>query len=225
MRKYIQKFQSFWLKDLSFVLLLIMLLLVVFIVPVIMVNTVHGVFLFNTILLSVFLSGIFSTQNKWLVMISASLFILHLILRLLRFGENPYSFYVLENIIAILNTVVFIVINIRLLFRNESVNIYRIVGAINVYLLCALMGALLFEVINALSGVSVAGNISLKGTDEDYVHFIYFSLVSLTTVGYGDLYPISIEAKMLSVFLSVLGVLFPAVVIARLVGMSSYPKQ
>ena len=158
-------------------------------------------------------------------MISASLFVLHLTLRLLRFGENPYSFYVLENIIAILNTVVFIVINIRLLFRNESVNIYRIVGAINVYLLCALMGALLFEVINALSGVSVAGNISLKGTDEDYVHFIYFSLASLTTVGYGDLYPISIEAKMLSVFLSVLGVLFPAVVIARLVGMSSYPKQ
>lgn len=225
MRKFLQKFQSFWLEDLSFVLLLIMLLLVVFIIPVVMENSVHGVFLFNTILLSVFLSGIFSTRNKWLVTASASLFIFHFTLRLVRFGENPYSFYVLENIIAILNTIVFIVINMRLLFRNESVNIYRIVGAINVYLLCALMGALLFEVTNALSGISIAGNISLKGTDEDYVHFIYFSLVSLTTVGYGDLYPISIEAKMLSVFLSVLGVLFPAVVIARLVGMSSSPKQ
>ena len=225
MRRFLQKFQSFWLEDLSFVLLLVMLALMVFVVPIIMVNSTNGVLLFNTILLSLFGSGIFSTRNKWLVMTSASLFIFHCALRLVRFGDNPYSFYVLENVIAILNTIVFIVINMRLLFRNKSVNVYRIIGAINVYLLCALMGALLFEVINALSGVSIAGDVVLKGTDEDYVHFIYFSLVSLTTVGYGDIYPISIEAKMLSVFLSVLGVLFPAVVIARLVGMSSSPKQ
>src|SRR5690606_37447620 len=220
MRKLLHKFQSFWLEDLSFVLLLVMLVLVVFIVPVIMEDSKHGILLFNTILLSVFLTGIFSTCNKWLVLTSAGLFIFHCALRLVRFADNPYSFYVLENIIAILNTFVFIVINMRLLFRNESVNVYRIIGAVNVYLLCALMGALSFEVINALTGVSIAGNISLKGTDEDYVHFIYFSLTSLTTVGYGDIHPISIEAKMLPVFLSALGILFPSVVIARLVGMS-----
>lgn len=225
MLKFLHKLQSFWLEDLSFVLLLVMLALVVFVVPVIMENSTHGVLLFNTILLSVFLSGIFSTRNKWLVMASASLFIFHCSLRLVRFGDNPYSFYVLENIIAILNTIVFIIINMRLLFRNESVNVYRIIGAINVYLLCALMGALLFEVIHAVSGVSIGGDVSLKGTDEDYLHFIYFSLVSLTTVGYGDIYPVSIEAKMLSVFLSALGVLFPSVVIARLVGMSYAQKQ
>lgn len=220
MQKFLKKLQSFWLKDYSFVLLLVMLVLVVFIIPVIMENSEHGIFLFNTILLSVFLSGIFSTRNKWLVITSASLFILHCVLRLVRFGDNPYSFYILENIIAILNTIVFIVINMRLLFRNKSVNVYRIIGAVNVYLLCALMGALSFEVINALSDISIAGDVSLTGTDVDYVHFIYFSLVSLTTVGYGDVYPVSVEAKMLSVFLSALGALFPTVVIARLVSMS-----
>ena len=220
MQKFLEKLQSFWLKDYSFVLLLVMLVLVVFVIPVIMENSEHGIFLFNTILLSVFFSGIFSTRNKWLVITSASLFILHCVLRLVRFGDNPYSFYILENIIAILNTIVFIVINMRLLFRNKSVNVYRIIGAVNVYLLCALMGALSFEVINALSDISIAGDVSLTGTDVDYVHFIYFSLVSLTTVGYGDVYPVSVEAKMLSVFLSALGALFPTVVIARLVGMS-----
>lgn len=140
MRTYLKKFQSFWLEDLSFVLLLVMLLLVVFIVPIIMENNTNGILLFNTILLSVFLSGIFSTHNKWLVFASATLFVVHFTLRMVRFGDNPYSFYVLENIIAILNTIVFIIINMSLLFRNRSVNIYRIIGAINVYLLCALMG-------------------------------------------------------------------------------------
>lgn len=225
MKKFLSKFQSFWLEDLSFVLLLAMLLAVVFVVPIIMHKSTHGVALFNLILLSVFFSGIFSTRNKWLMSLSASLFVIHCLLRFVRFAENPYSFYVEENVVAILNTLVFIAINFSLLFRNESVNTYRIVGAINIYLLFALMGALSFEVINAVTGSSIAGDLVLKGTDEDYVHFIYFSLVSLTTVGFGDVFPASIEARIFSVFLSALGVLFPAVVISRLVGMSYAQKK
>ena len=72
-----------------------------------------------------------------------------------------------------------------------------------------------------LTGASIGGHVELRGTDEDYVHFIYFSLVSLTTVGFGDVYPINAAAKMLATALSTLGVLFPAIVIARLVGLAS----
>jgi hypothetical protein len=44
---------------------------------------------------------------------------------------------------------------------------------------------------------------------------------SLTTVGFGDIYAVSTSGKMLATFLSTLGVLFPAIVIARLVGLAS----
>jgi len=142
-------------------------------------------------------------------------------LRLIRYGENPFSFFVLENVIGIANTLVFVFINLRLLFRDGSVNAYRIVGAVNVYLLLALMGALTLEIIHAVTGVSIGGNVALKGTDDDYAQFIYFSLASLTTVGFGDIYAVSTSAKMLATFLSTLGVLFPAIVIARLVGLAS----
>jgi hypothetical protein len=107
------------------------------------------------------------------------------------------------------------------LFRDEVVNAYRIIGAINIYLLLALMGALTFEIIHATTGTSLGGNVSLSGSDSDYVHFIYFSLTSLTTVGFGDIYAVNTSARMLSTFLSTLGILFPAVVIARLVGLAS----
>jgi hypothetical protein len=220
-RNLIRKFQSYWLADASFVTLLIVLIAAVFVLPVIMEISGQGVLLFNILLLSVFFSGIFSTRSVALMSISAILFSIHLTLRLIRFGENPYSFFVLENVIGIANALVFIFINLRLLFRDQIVNSYRIIGAVNVYLLLALIGALTFEVIHAVTGTSVGGNVVLSGTDNDYIHFIYFSLASLTTVGFGDIYAMNTSAKMLATFLSTLGILFPAIVIARLVGLAS----
>ena len=221
MRNLISNLQSYWLADASFVTLLIMLITAVFILPVIVENSGHGVLLFNILLLSVFFSGIFSTRSVGLISTSAILFSIHLALRVIRFGENPYSFFILENIIGIANALVFIFINLRLLFRDQIVTAYRIVGAVNVYLLLALTGALTLEVIHAATGVSLGGNVALSGKDDDYVHFIYFSLASLTTVGFGDIYAVSTSAKMLATFLSTLGILFPAIVIARLVGLAS----
>lgn len=224
MRNLIEKLQSYWLADASFVTLLVMLVTAVFILPIIMELSGKGVLLFNILLLSVFFSGIFSTRSMGLIALSATLFSVHLALRLIRFGENPYSFFVLENVIAIANALVFIFINLRLLFRDQSVNAYRIVGAINVYLLFALMGALALEIIHAVTGSSIGGNVVLTGTDNDYPHFIYFSLASLTTVGFGDIYAVNVSARMLATFLSMLGMLFPAIVIARLVGLSFKPE-
>ena len=42
----------------------------------------------------------------------------------------------------------FIFINVRLLFRNVESNIFRVIGAVNVYLLFALMGAFAFEILS-----------------------------------------------------------------------------
>lgn len=221
MRSLISSFQSYWLADASFVTLLIMLIAAVFVLPVIMELSDHGVLLFNILLLSVFFSGIFSTRSVGLISVSAILFTLHLALRIIRFGENPYSFFVLENVVGIANALVFIFINLRLLFRDQIVNAYRIVGAVNVYLLLALTGALTLEVIHASTGVSLGGNVVLSGKDDDYIYFIYFSLASLTTVGFGDIYAVGTSAKMLATFLATLGILFPAIVIARLVGLAS----
>ena len=113
MRKLVAKLQSYWLGDASFVSLLVMLVAAVFVLPVIMELSSHGVLLFNVLLLSVFFSGIFSTRSVGLMSVSAILFGTHLALRIIRFGENPYSFFVLENVVGIANALVFIWINLR----------------------------------------------------------------------------------------------------------------
>jgi hypothetical protein len=59
------------------------------------------------------------------------------------------------------------------------------------------------------------------GTDIDYVHFIYFSLASLTTVGFGDITPITPPTRLASLALSVLGPLYIAVVLGVLISRFS----
>jgi hypothetical protein len=60
--------------------------------------------------------------------------------------------------------------------------------------------------------------IAQNGTG-DQGHFIYFSFITMTTVGYGDTTPISNAEPSLSVLEAVMGQLYLAVTIARLAGI------
>jgi hypothetical protein len=53
----------------------------------------------------------------------------------------------------------------------------------------------------------------------------YFSFVTLSTVGYGDITPVSKVARMLAAMEAITGLLYVAVLIARLVALYSSPKS
>lgn len=217
-RKAFSKFTDYWISDASFSLLLVILIFTVFILPILIdYGKVETIFV-NTVFLFLFFTGIWSSRHRGLILLTSLLFMTQLILRLLRFSDLPVEFYLLERVVGIANMTVFIFLNIKLLFRDNEVSVYRIIGAINVYLLVAILGAFVLEVIQIITGHSITGDEVLTGKDSDFVFYIYFSLVSLTTVGFGDYIPTQIMAKMLSVFLSTVGMLYPAVVIAKLVG-------
>ena len=48
------------------------------------------------------------------------------------------------------------------------------------------------------------------------VHFIYYSFVTITTVGYGDILPVSLTARAFSIVEMVVGQVYLVVLIARL---------
>lgn len=214
-------FTAYWLSDASFAVLLLILLFTVFVLPILIEYGHVQAFFVNTVFLFLFFTGIWSSRHNLLILVTSVLFMTQLGLRILRFTEYEVDFYLIERIVGVLNMVVFIFLNLRLLFRNHEVNIYRVIGAINVYLLVAILGAFLFEIIYLTTGSGIGGEVLLEGMDKDFALYIYFSLVSLTTVGFGDLYPIQVMSKMLSVFLSTIGILYPAVVIARLVSAAN----
>lgn len=224
MKKALHRIKDYWVSDASFVTLLLILFFIVFVMPLLIDHEYDSVLFLNIMFIVLFFIGIFSAKDKPLIVLTSILFLSHVVLKFIRFSEMPYEFYFLERIVGLLNLLVFIFINIRLLFRDDQINLYRVGGAVNVYLLLALLGAFLFEIIHLKTGESITGNVSLRGDDEDFAMFIYYSLVSITTVGYGDIYPANMASKMVSVFLSATGILYPAVVIAKLVSSASEKK-
>lgn len=230
-RRVIKHLASYWLNDASFAVLLVGLIFTVFVLPILIEYGHVNMLFVNVVFIIIFFTGIWSSDNKLLIGLTTFLFFTQLIFRLLRFSELPVEFYLWERVFGLLNMLVFIFLNIRLLFRNYEINFYRIIGAVNVYLLVAILGAFALEVIHlsvgsSISGISEQTKINeLTGIDQDFSTYIYFSLVSLTTVGFGDYLPVNIMAKMLSVSLSTIGILYPAVVIAKLVGSSVNGNQ
>jgi hypothetical protein len=83
--------------------------------------------------------------------------------------------------------------------------------AISIYLLIGIMWAGIYTV---LEGISPG---SFSGTSET-VDLLYFSFVTLTTVGFGDVAPLSVLGKRLAVFEAAMGSIYMAVIIAMIVG-------
>lgn len=154
-----------------------------------------------------------------MLFVTSMLFITGLTLAFIQPTNDNETILITMKIVFALNTLAFIYNNFKLLFRDEEFNFERVLGAVNVYLLIALLGAFLFELIQLFFDSSIKGEVVLVGTDRDFAEYIYFSFVSLTTVGFGEIFPANQSARMLSVFLSTIGILFPAIVIARLVSL------
>ena len=112
------------------------------------------------------------------------------------------------------------------LVRQERVSADMILGAINVYLLFAIAFMFLHafvEIVNPgaylYQGESLS--VALKGHPEvDALAFLlYFSIVTLTTLGYGDIAPAIPAARMLCSLEAMIGQLLIAVFIARMVAL------
>jgi Ion channel len=106
-------------------------------------------------------------------------------------------------------------------FRKGPVTLSRIQGAIAVYLLLGLAWAIAYELLalrqpGAFAGAGVDGDLPQR--------WLYYSFVTLTTVGYGDVTPVHPIARSLAVLEALTGQLYPAILLARLVSLEVQPR-
>lgn len=112
----------------------------------------------------------------------------------------------------------------RAVFGPGSVNYHRIIGAVLLYLAIGLVFVALFTFIGladpkAFSGLSVGDRTSLLS------ELIYFSFVTLTTVGFGDIVPVNPLARGLCNIEAIFGQLYPATLLARLVTLEAATRS
>ncbi len=107
------------------------------------------------------------------------------------------------------------------LFQRRDVSVDTLLGAMVAYLLVAVAFTLMFEIIELRHPGSFSGLSPSAGDDRRELSssMVYFSLVCITTMGFGDIAPVSHLARPLAVLEGVFGQLYLAVMIARLVGL------
>ena len=199
-------------------LLLVSLLSLILITPLF-----EGVFTLNTLLdiftTAIFLSSLYaiSPYVKNLRIPAALLLPVIAGMWLATFMHIPYLRLAADSC-GILFFAFTIIIILSALLKEDVVTLDVIYGAFVVFLMMALMWAFIFDLIETLHPGSF--QITLSQAQGTRVHFVYYSFVTITTVGYGDILPVSLIARAFSIVEMVLGQMYLVVMIARLVGIN-----
>lgn len=156
------------------------------------------------------------SQKKGPFLVAAALAFPYLILEWSTHAVSVPLAEDLADLFGALFTFYVLILILSFIARQREVSKDVITAAVCGYFLLGLMWSFVFFFLESVNPGSfqLAEN-GPAGRD----HFVYFSFVTLTTLGYGDTFPLSNAARSLSVLEAVMGQLYLAVTIAGLVGI------
>jgi len=169
----------------------------------------------------ILLAGIYSIglgSHRWPFV---TLTVLTLGIRWSELLSEQVSFDVTASVLSVIWLAYATTLVISNLFQRRDVTLSTILAAMIAYLFAAIAFSMVFQIIEVQSPGSFSG---LPSVDSDVKGdlasaMMYFSLVCITTMGFGDIVPVSSIARPVAVIEGVFGQLYLAVMIARLVGL------
>ena len=177
----------------------------------------------DILLTAIFFSGIFSldfsTKSlKILLPLGAATAATTWLGRVINFD----FIFLLDNITTFFLLVAIVVLMVRHIARSQNVTPTIILSSINGYLLLGVLASVLLAIADRLPVALAAGassGIQFPGaTTPKFGDFIYFSFVTLTTLGYGDITPVSHLSRSLTVLIAIAGQMYVTILIAMLIG-------
>ena len=137
------------------------------------------------------------------------------------FFDNNQS--VSQYFLKILIVSITIVELFREIFKTKIIDSHIISSAISIYVLVGIFWYLLFMFLLMIDPDSFY--IRNFNPEMVSIDMIYFSFTTLTTLGYGDITPVSYTAKMWSITEAMMGVMYLAVMISRVVSLFGSKKK
>jgi hypothetical protein len=127
--------------------------------------------------------------------------------------------YIFSLIVRLVFFILFVLYLIKELFSTQKITSDTIKGGVCVYVLFGFAWTMIYKIVYMFNPASF----SLQF--REHWSFVYFSFTTLTTIGYGDITPVSSFARMLTSLEGMTGQLFLAIFIARLVGLHIINKS
>jgi hypothetical protein len=171
-------------------------------------------------------AGIFSLAetNKQAVLISIAplLFIVFSWINVV--STTPFVL-ITELILSICTFLLLIVLVLKKIFEPGPITAHRVIGSIVIYMLLAHLWAVIY--IFFYQHIPGSFQLTLPEFESNSIqaNFLYFSYVTLSTTGFGEILPLHPFVRALVNLESIFGVLYPVVLIGRLVSDANIPYK
>jgi hypothetical protein len=140
---------------------------------------------------------------------------------LLDIARSPRSELYLDSAAWLIAGLALGVVVARAVFGPGRITYHRVVGAVLLYLIIGLTFVALYGFVGLMTPEVFTNLPTLHGDFAVAGNLIYFSFVTLTTTGYGDIAPLHPYARSLANVEAIIGQIYPATVLARLVTLET----
>lgn len=202
-------------------------LLTFFLINPIFIPTHYGSIILELMISLILLATIYIlSENKRGFIVAIALVIPALLLS----WSNFYDYSILRQGIAYFLNILFIFIAIALIWKKilkvDSIDFDTLIGAICIYALAGIAWGVAYTWLEMVAPGSLGGELHqtfsytmAEKMAETTVSLVYFSFVTITTLGYGDIYPIAPLARSLTIIETLFGQFYIATMIATLIGV------
>jgi hypothetical protein len=217
-----QEMNTLWTTGRGLYILLGLLFVGIFITPLMISLGWSDGIVFECIFALILISGVITIPcskatklGMWAVAVSA------VAARVLdRFFHANFMIELADNALSALTLLAFAVLITKHFFAVKSSLLNRIVAAVALYLIIGVLWGRLYELVELTS----PGSFTVSEQINPYT-LLYFSFVTLVTIGYGDIVPLSTAARSLAILEGVVGQLYLVILISSLVSEFSSLKM
>lgn len=164
--------------------------------------------------------SVFLIIGIWSLPGTRNWFLLGIVLVTLGIGSNILALAgtgIFFSYLSLCSYIIFLMLTISLaiqqVVRSGPINANRVIGVICIYLLLGLIWSLFYVLINMF--IPDSFSIQIGGSPfEQAQPFLYYSFVTLTTLGYGDISPLGETARAMSTIEAILGQFYIAILVA-----------
>lgn len=203
-----------WTTGRGLYVLLSLLVFGIFLSPLLIMDGIISDVLVESVFALILITGVFTTPCKIAFRLGLLLIaFLAVFTRILhKFNHSDLTIVKADNILAAITLVTFSILIVKHFLLDKTLLRYRIAAAVAVYLIFGVLWARLYEIVYLFNPAAFSLDVNINS-----VSLVYFSFVTLLTIGYGDIVPLSLAARSLAILEGVIGQLYLVILISSLV--------